>query len=168
MTNHFFFYLDAPIGPLEIRANDQFVTALYFEGGKGASPIRQPSSPDLPPHLQTAIEELNAYFSGRLRTFSFPMQQTGTNFQLRVWQELMHIPYGETLSYLELSQRIGDTKAIRAVGTANGRNNLSIVVPCHRVIGKNGQLTGYGGGIWRKDWLLNHEAKWAKGVLTLF
>lgn len=96
------------------------------------------------------------------------MQQIGTAFQQKVWEELTHIPYGETLSYLELSRRIGDVKAIRAVGTANGRNNLSIVVPCHRVIGQNGQLTGYGGGLWRKDWLLKHEAKWAKGVLTLF
>ncbi|HRK75553.1 MAG TPA: methylated-DNA--[protein]-cysteine S-methyltransferase [Rhodothermales bacterium] len=160
--------MDSPVGPLEIRANDQFVTGLYFEGGKGASSIRQTPSPVQPAHLQTAIAELNAYFSGRLRTFSFPIHQTGTDFQQRVWQELMRIPYGETISYLELSQHIGDTKTIRAVGTANSRNNLNIVVPCHRVIGKNGQLTGYGGGLWRKDWLLNHEAKWAKGVLTLF
>jgi len=168
MTNTFFYYVESPIGLLELRADSEKVTAIYFDGGKGASTVRQPQSNVQPPPIRLATEELHAYFSGHLKTFTFPMQQIGTAFQQKVWEELTHIPYGETLSYLELSRRIGDAKAIRAVGTANGRNNLSIVVPCHRVIGQNGQLTGYGGGLWRKDWLLKHEAKWAKGVLTLF
>ena len=94
--------------------------------------------------------------------------QVGTEFQQSVWNELARIPYGRTISYHELSKRIGNTKAIRAVGSANGNNNICIIVPCHRVIGSNGDLVGYGGDLWRKKWLLEHEGKTVNGVQTLF
>jgi methylated-DNA-[protein]-cysteine S-methyltransferase len=108
------------------------------------------------------------YFNGQLTKFDLPLQQEGTAFQQKVWSELQLINYGKTISYLELSKRIENVKAIRAVGTANGCNAISIIVPCHRVIGSNGDLTGYSGDLWRKKWLLDHEAKWANGVQTLF
>lgn len=102
-------------------------------------------------------QQLVAYFAGTLTEFDLPLQLQGTPFQHQVWQALKTIPYGATMSYGELAHHIGQPKASRAVGLANGRNSLSIVVPCHRVIGANGKLTGYGGGIERKQWLLNHE-----------
>ena len=116
----------------------------------------QTSVPDI---LQKCIGELKDFFNGKLRQFTVPVIQPGTDFQQRVWAELMKIPYGVTVSYLELSKRIGDVKAIRAVGTTNGKNQVAILVPCHRVIGSNGTLTGYAGGLWRKQWLLEHELK---------
>ena len=103
-------------------------------------------------------EQLDAYFAGELEAFDLPLAPHGTPFQQRVWDELTRIPYGETISYLELALRLGDRKLVRAVGTANGRNPLSIIVPCHRVIGADGTLVGYGGGLERKRWLLEHEA----------
>lgn len=102
-------------------------------------------------------QQLSAYFAGRLTEFDLPLQLRGTPFQQRVWEALQTIPYGTVLSYGELANKIGQPNASRAVGLANGRNPVSIVVPCHRVIGANGKLTGYGGGIERKQWLLNHE-----------
>ncbi len=100
--------------------------------------------------------------------FHFPIQQQGTDFQQKVWAELTRISAGKTISYLELSKRLGNTKTIRAAGTANGKNNIAIAVPCHRVIGSNGSLVGYAGGLWRKKWLLNHEAKYCNGQQLLF
>ena len=100
--------------------------------------------------------------------FDLPMNQKGTEFQQKVWAALLNIKAGNAISYLILSKRLGDVKAIRAVGTANGRNNISIIVPCHRVIGSNGTLVGYGGDVWRKQWLLEHEAKYTNGVQSLF
>ncbi len=114
------------------------------------------------------IEQLIQYFQGQRRVFEFPVSQEGTPFQQRVWNELTAIPFGKTLSYLELSRRLGDTKAIRAAASANGRNNIAIVVPCHRVIGSKRDLVGYAGGLWRKKWLLDHETKIMYGVQTLF
>ena len=114
------------------------------------------------------VEQLIQYFHGERRIFEFPVHQEGTLFQEKVWNELIGIPFGKTISYLELSRRLGDPKAIRAAASANGKNNIVIVVPCHRVIGSNNDLVGYGGGIWRKKWLLEHEAKIAYGIQTLF
>ncbi|MCY1528103.1 Methylated-DNA--protein-cysteine methyltransferase [compost metagenome] len=107
-----------------------------------------------------ALHELHDYFEGKLTEFSFPMAQSGTPFQQEVWQKLLQIPYAETLSYSQFSAH--QPLAIRAVAAANGRNNLAIVVPCHRVIGSNGKLVGYAGGLWRKKWLLQHEREVAK------
>lgn len=112
---------------------------------------------EFPKDLKQAVEQLQDYFDGKRTTFSFKINPTGTEFQKKVWQELLKIPYGKTYSYLELSKKLGDVKAIRAVATANGKNPLWIVIPCHRVIGADGSLTGYAGGLWRKKWLLDHE-----------
>ena len=111
----------------------------------------------LPDELKSAVAQLQDYFNGKRTKFSFKMNSVGTEFQQRVWQELLNIPFGKTCSYLELSKKLGDVKAIRAVASANGKNPLWIVIPCHRVIGSDGSLTGYAGGLWRKKWLLDHE-----------
>ncbi len=118
--------------------------------------------------LSKVITQLHNYFEGIDLYFQLPICQEGTLFQQRVWSELCKIKPGTTISYLQLSKNIGDAKAIRAVGTANGKNNIAIVVPCHRVIGSSGKLVGYGGDLWRKQWLLNHEAKFCNGVQSLF
>ena len=114
-------------------------------------------SPNIPIVLQEAITQLNEYFEENRIIFTFKMNPSGTEFQQKVWKGLLEIPVGKTMSYLELSKRLGDVKAIRAVASANGKNPLWIVVPCHRVIGSDGSLTGYAGGLWRKKWLLEHE-----------
>lgn len=117
----------------------------------------QPELSKAPQELQEAVLQLQEYFDGLRTQFSFKIAPRGTEFQKRVWLQLQRIPYGETLSYLALAKELGDVKAIRAVASANGKNPLWIVVPCHRVIGTDGSLTGYAGGLWRKKWLLEHE-----------
>ena len=109
--------------------------------------------------LRDARRQLEAYFAGDLTLFDLPIGLHGTPFQLQVWEALRSIPYGETVSYAEIARRIGNTTAVRAVGAANGRNPVPIIVPCHRVIGADGSLTGYGGGVERKQWLLEHEGR---------
>lgn len=111
----------------------------------------------VPENLKKPITQLNEYFNGKRNDFDFKINPKGTDFQQKVWQKLRTIPYGKTMSYLELSKKLGDVKAIRAVASANGKNPLWIVIPCHRVIGSDGSLTGYAGGLWRKKWLLEHE-----------
>ncbi|MBK8951865.1 MAG: methylated-DNA--[protein]-cysteine S-methyltransferase [Chitinophagaceae bacterium] len=118
--------------------------------------------------LINCVEQLIQYFNGELRHFDLPLNQPGTTFQQEVWNILTQIPFGKTISYLELARKTGDSKATRAVANANGKNHVAIIVPCHRVIGSNKELTGYAGGLWRKKWLLEHEAKIAHGVQTLF
>lgn len=118
--------------------------------------------------LNSCIQQLDQYFSGKELHFKLPLQQDGTPFQQSVWNALLKINPGETNSYLQLSKNLGNPKAIRAVGTANGANAIAIIVPCHRVIGSQGKLVGYGGGLWRKKWLLDHEAKYCHGVQELF
>jgi methylated-DNA-[protein]-cysteine S-methyltransferase len=120
------------------------------------------------PILAETTQQLQAYFEGELRSFHIPMNQNGTEFQKKIWDLLYSLPYGKTISYNELSKRYGDSKAIRAVASANGRNNIAIIIPCHRVIGSDRSLTGYAGGLWRKKWLLDHEAKFHSGVQHLF
>ena len=107
--------------------------------------------------LQDCADQLDEYFQGVRFAFDLPLTPAGTSFQQRVWSALAAIPYGEVISYIELSRRIGDAKAVRAVGSANGKNPIAILIPCHRVIGANGKLTGYAGELWRKEWLLKHE-----------
>ena len=114
-------------------------------------------STTIPVVLQEAVLQLNDYFEGKRIDFTFKLYPSGTEFQQKVWKGLLKIPFGKTMSYLELSKKLGDVKAIRAVASANGKNPLWIVVPCHRVIGTDGSLTGYAGGLWRKKWLLEHE-----------
>lgn len=111
----------------------------------------------IPETLEDCATQLNEYFNGNRKSFSLKLNPEGTPFQKNVWLALQNIPYGKTVSYLELSKQLGDVKAIRAVANANGKNPIWIIVPCHRVIGSNGNLTGYAGGLHRKQWLLNHE-----------
>lgn len=115
------------------------------------------ASEEIPEELKEAVFQLEGYFLGERKEFDFKMNPEGTAFQQKVWSALLQIPFGKTCSYLELSKLLGDPLAIRAVATANGKNPLWIAVPCHRVIGSDGSLTGYAGGLWRKKWLLNHE-----------
>ena len=112
----------------------------------------------IPDNLKSAAQQLEQYFSKTRKTFNLKLNPIGTDFQKSVWQELLNIPFGKTRTYLEQSKLLGDAKAIRAVASANGKNPLWIVIPCHRVIGSDGSLTGYAGGIWRKKWLLEHES----------
>ncbi|PRX48163.1 methylated-DNA-[protein]-cysteine S-methyltransferase [Salegentibacter salegens] len=116
-----------------------------------------PSSKEIPDFLQSAVQQLDDYFKGNLENFNLKLNPKGTDFQQKVWKALSEIPFGKTCSYLELSRKLGDEKAIRAVASANGKNPLWVVIPCHRVIGSDGSLTGYAGGLYRKQWLLNHE-----------
>ena len=114
-------------------------------------------SHEIPEQLRDAVLQLQEYFEGKRTHFSFPLHFIGTDFQQKVWDELSKIPFGTTYSYLDLAKKVGDIKAVRAVAAANAKNPLWIVIPCHRVIGSDGSLTGYAGGLWRKKWLLEHE-----------
>ena len=124
-----------------------------------------PPSEIIPEDLQQAVNQLKEYFGGSRNSFDFKLNPIGTDFQKRVWEALLKIPFGTTTSYQALSIQLGDVKAIRAVASANGKNPLWIVVPCHRVIGSDGSLTGYAGGLWRKKWLLEHECPPVQGSL---
>jgi len=152
----------SPIGPLGIAGSAEKINAILFE------PPAVQVAEALPEVFRHCLQELDAYFAGSRQGFSFPMEQSGTDFQQAVWRQLLTIPYGTTISYMQLAKQINNPKSIRAVGSANGSNHLPIVVPCHRVIGSNGSLTGFGGGIWRKKWLLEHEWKHRYGTQELF
>ena len=155
-------YYHSPVGILKISGTEQYISEVTFKE-KEETP-----SEYLSPMLINCVEQLIQYFNGERRQFDFPMNQSGTPFQQDVWNHLLTIPFGRTISYMDLAKMTGDTKATRAVANANGKNNIAIVIPCHRVIGSNRELTGYAGGLWRKKWLLEHEAKFAYGVQTLF
>ena len=156
--------IQTPLGSISIYANDKAINAVLFV--KDGEVINEKESQH--PLIQKCVLQLNEYFAGTRRVFDLPLQQDGSMFQQSVWQQLLKIDFGKTISYMELSKRIGDVKAIRAVGTTNGKNQIAIIVPCHRVIGSDGSLTGYAGELWRKKWLLEHEGKFANGVQTLF
>lgn len=158
-------YYHSPVGILKISGTADYISEVSFHDG---SEKRTEASNELPPLIIHCIEQLIQYFNGERRNFDLPIHQQGTPFQLTTWSLLMGIPYGKTISYIELAIRTGDPKATRAVANANGKNHVAIIVPCHRVIGANRELTGYGGGLWRKKWLLDHEMKVAYGVQTLF
>ena len=148
----------SPIGELVITASDSGLTGVWFPrtGEVAAAPPDEERGP-VSAVLARTCEQLAEYFAGSRTRFDIPLDPLGTAFQRRVWEALLAIPYGTTLSYSELARRLGDVRATRAVGAANGRNPIPIVVPCHRVIGANGALTGFGGGLDRKRWLLEHE-----------
>ncbi|RZK58229.1 MAG: methylated-DNA--[protein]-cysteine S-methyltransferase [Pedobacter sp.] len=143
----------SPIGDIIILADDNAVNVITF-GSKDIESLQEN------PISQLAAKELMEYFEGNLQEFSFPMAQEGTEFQKDVWQNLLIIPYGETTSYAKFSAH--KPLAIRAIASANGKNNIAIVVPCHRVIGSDGKLVGYAGELWRKKWLLQHEREVAQ------
>jgi methylated-DNA-[protein]-cysteine S-methyltransferase len=162
-------YYHSPLGLLRIGGTDTYISEISFVDHLDDSEFRHSSlQGPIPPMVIQCIEQLIQYFQGQRRVFEFPVAQEGSAFQQRVWNELTAIPFGKTISYLELSRRLGDTKAIRAAAAANGKNNIAIVVPCHRVIGSKRDLVGYAGGLWRKKWLLDHETKVMYGVQTLF
>lgn len=150
-TNRIYDYLKTPLGWLEIAASDGNLRHILFV----QEPEHGASSETV---LTEAKQQLEQYFAGERSVFDLPLAPEGSDFQSKVWQALLTVPYGETCSYLDIAQQLGDSNAVRAVGAANGKNPLSIVVPCHRVIGKNGKLTGYAGGLSRKAWLLQLES----------
>lgn len=151
--------IPSPVGVLSLTATAAGLTGLHFETARLAPPERERGGEDRQASeiLGRAQAQLIDYFAGRRRDFDLPLDLRGTRFQARVWSALREIPYGVTVSYGELARRIGVPRAVRAVGAANGRNPVAIIVPCHRVIGADGDLTGFGGGIARKRWLLRHE-----------
>lgn len=153
-------YYSSPVGVLQIESKDNKITKLGF--------LRKTREQERhTPVINQCISQLNEYFSGQRKLFSFELEFHGSDFQIRAWQELLKIPYGETISYEAQAIRVGDIKMTRAVGIANAQNPIAIVVPCHRVIGKNGDLVGYGGGLERKVWLLEHEGAMQK-QLSIF
>jgi methylated-DNA-[protein]-cysteine S-methyltransferase len=143
-------FINTPLGTAKIKGDENGISLISILQEGEVSKV-------IPLELKTAVKEIHEYFEGNRLKFNFLMNPKGTDFQKKVWKALLEIPYGKTISYLELSKQIGDVKAIRAVASANGKNPLWIVVPCHRVIGSDGSLTGYAGGLWRKKWLLDHE-----------
>lgn len=147
----------APIGEILLVADESGLRELHLPGSFAAREVSSLPGPGCLP-LTKAVEQLGAYFAGELTRFELPLFLRGTDFQVRVWRALADIPYAKTESYGSVAARIGNAKASRAVGMANNRNPLAIVLPCHRVIGSNGALVGYGGGLWMKEWLLRHEA----------
>jgi methylated-DNA-[protein]-cysteine S-methyltransferase len=152
-------YFESPLGTLQVSCDDLNIISIKF--------MDSPENLSLQDHplLNQSVQQLKDYFSGKRMEFELPLLQPGTEFQQKIWNLLLHIPFGKTLSYKQLTVQFGDMKAIRAVASANGKNDLAIVVPCHRVIGSNGSLTGYAGGLWRKKWLLEHEAKFRQGEM---
>ncbi|RYJ43841.1 methylated-DNA--[protein]-cysteine S-methyltransferase [Flavobacterium beibuense] len=145
-------YIQSPVGITLIEGDAEGVSKISVLDDDKLMP-----SQDIPHELEDAAKQLKEYFEGERTGFDFKLNPKGTDFQKKVWKALLEIPFGKTTSYQDLSVKLGDVKAIRAVAGANGKNPLWIVVPCHRVIGSDGSLTGYAGGLWRKKWLLEHE-----------
>jgi len=148
-------YYESPIGWLEIKASKKGIMAIEYVDEKGEISNRSPL-------LKKCREQLKEYFEKKRTRFNLPLDLEGSDFQIIVWKELKKIPYGQIITYHELSRRIGDPHSDRAVGYANGQNPVNIVIPCHRVVGKNNKLTGYRGGLWRKKWLLDFEEAFAQ------
>ena len=145
--------LSSPIGEMVLTSYGSTLNGLTLDGSAPEGAVLDRG------RLKPFLDEMKEYLAGERQTFSFLVDQPGTDFQKRVWNELLNIPFGETISYAELARRIGQPTASRAVGSANGKNQIAVVVPCHRVIASGGKLGGYGGGLWRKEWLLDLESK---------
>ena len=168
--------LETPIGEMIAMATDEGLCMLEFADKTGVElemqvlvkAVGEVASPAEAAHpiLDLLEEELQSYFNGNLDTFTVPLAPIGTTFQKSVWEALQTIPYGDTCSYGFIARQIDNPKGVRAIGLANGRNHIAIVIPCHRVIGANGKLTGYAGGLWRKEWLLEHERKFVNYIET--
>ncbi len=157
-------YLSSPLGVLEIQGDERGITSILYENHIVSRYEATPET-ELPDFLLEARKQLQAYFEGKRREFDLPFSLSGTPFQKEVWQALLQIPYGKTESYMRVAQWLGDEKVIRASSSAIGKNPVSIVIPCHRVLGSRGDLTGYGGELWRKAWLLEHESPFKQGKL---
>lgn len=151
-------YYDSPVGILELSATNKGLSGLCFVEEKNEDEI-------LNGILENTIQQLDEYFNEGRKEFDIPIDVEGTEFQQRVWGELIKIPFGITKTYLDVAKNLGDRNSLRAVGLANGKNKIAIIIPCHRVIGAKGELTGFAGGIWRKKWLLDHESKYIQGTL---
>ncbi|MHA7841709.1 MAG: methylated-DNA--[protein]-cysteine S-methyltransferase [Winogradskyella sp.] len=151
--------IETPIGYAKIVGDHNGITSVSI--------LDKPenTSEYIPEPLTDCVSQLKAYFNNQLRTFDLKLNPKGTDFQKKVWKQLEGIPYGKTISYLDLAKQLGDAKTIRAAASANGKNPLWIIVPCHRVIGTDGSLTGYAGGLHRKQWLLNHESEYKQQTL---
>jgi methylated-DNA-[protein]-cysteine S-methyltransferase len=153
-------YYTSPVGFLKIQCTAEHVALIHFVNEPGL----ENDSNEL---IEKCLAQLDEYFLGKRKNFELPLGQRGSDFQQSVWNHLLTIPFGKTISYLEMSKQMGDVKAIRAIASANGKNNIAIVVPCHRVIGSDAKLVGYAGGLWRKKWLLEHETKIHSGIEQL-
>ena len=165
MENSFVGYYSSPIGWVQITATHEGVASVLFvENQTKAASEQQPG------HVHTCLTQLDEYFKGERRTFDVPLVVKGTQFQLQVWEELAHIPYAKLTTYKALAHKLKNPGAIRAIGAANSRNPLCLIIPCHRVVGSDTNLVGYAGGLWRKDWLIQHEATHGGGhrQLSLF
>ncbi|MFW5886003.1 MAG: methylated-DNA--[protein]-cysteine S-methyltransferase [Halanaerobium sp.] len=145
-------YFNSPIGLIELQADRSELLSLKFQDEKRYQEEKTAL-------LKAAREQLKEYFEGARKEFKLPLRIEGTDFQKSVWRQLREIPYGNTFSYKEVAEAIGNNKAYRAVGNANNKNSIPIIIPCHRVTASNGEIGGYGAGIWRKKWLLEHESK---------
>ncbi|MGE8203062.1 methylated-DNA--[protein]-cysteine S-methyltransferase [Heyndrickxia sp. NPDC080065] len=144
----------SPIGIIEIIGTNEAIDSILFCERETKEHDVHDETPKV---IEDCYHQLDEYFKGKLHEFTFPISFEGTDFQKKVWTALSNVKYADTCSYKDIAESIGNEKAVRAVGTANGKNKLSIVIPCHRIIGSNGTLTGYAGGLWRKEWLLQHE-----------
>jgi methylated-DNA-[protein]-cysteine S-methyltransferase len=145
-------YYKTPIGTAKIEGDEHGISSISV-----LDKVVE-SSDEIPKCLQNCVHQLDEYFKGKRTNFNLKLNPKGTDFQQKVWESLLKIPFGKTRTYLEQTKVLGDLKAIRAVASANGKNPIWIVIPCHRIIGSDGSLTGYAGGIWRKKWLLEHES----------
>jgi methylated-DNA-[protein]-cysteine S-methyltransferase len=159
-------YYQSPIGLLEIIGTEAGIQSILFVEREADHMYRNPSQ--IPSVVADCLNQLDEYFRGERKAFALKLTPEGTGFQQTVWEQLVKIPFGETVSYMDIARAIGNEKAIRAVGAANGQNPIVIIVPCHRVVGSDGKLTGYGGGLWRKEWLLNHERRFGGVQMPLF
>lgn len=146
-------YIKSPLGITLIEGDQNGISKIIVSDDLKISIIE-----NIPNVLKDVVKQLREYFEGDRTDFNLTLNPSGTDFQKKVWKALLEIPFGKTMSYLELSKKLGDVKAIRAVANANGKNPLWIIIPCHRIIGSDGSLTGYSGGLWRKKWLLEHES----------
>lgn len=165
MEHLYYTYYQSPVGLLKLGGTEQYICELSFVDAQEQIIHGEPGISDI---LHQCTEQLIEFFNGKRKLFDIPVWQAGTPFQQKVWNELLNIPFGKTISYLELAKMLGDPKVIRAAASTNGKNNIAIIVPCHRVIGSDKSLTGYSGGLWRKKWLLQHEFHVLHGIQTLF
>ena len=153
LQNIYSSYLESPVGMIEITANEESIFSISFLDSDPRNTSTKENDV-----ISKCKQQLKEYFSGVRNEFNISLHLSGTEFQNRVWEMLQTVPLGRTISYLELAKKLGDPKCIRAAGTANGKNPIAVIVPCHRIIGSNNELVGYAGGLWRKRWLLEHES----------
>lgn len=165
MQELYYTYYESPIGLLKIGGTDQYISEVSFIDNNEQIAHGEPGLSDM---IHYCTEQLIEYFTGRRKVFNLPIHQEGTDFQQKVWSQLLAVPFGKTASYLDMAKKSGDVKAVRAVAAANGKNQIAIIIPCHRIIGSDKSLVGYSGGMWRKKWLLQHEFRINNGIQTLF